>query len=359
MFAFFSSTPIHTNMTASTINAADTSSTTLGSTIFARLHPTTYLARFLDNAIRPDGRSFEAFRDVSVGVSTIETAQGSAIVRYGNSTIIAGVKGEFIDISDIQQTADIDEGEENDMQTDKQNSTRSIGLGPIDKRSLVVGVDLTPMSSAKFKSGPPGEEAQVLASRLMRSFDVCPPFSADTPNIQGTSLRWCLFVDLVCLSYDGNLLDACTLAFNAALNDTKLPSTQSDDQGLVCSSEEAEREPLSLLSTPQTFTFGIVEGTHLLSDPNAFESTMISASITITLDTMKLGTEDDLVGVQCSGRCSALITSEEARKAEAKGHKEGSSNKLRIQDEELVKICLIRARRHCAQVKQAMQSAQR
>ncbi|PWN35327.1 ribosomal protein S5 domain 2-like protein [Meira miltonrushii] len=343
-------------MTASTMNAADNSSTALGSTIFARLHPTTYLARFLDNAIRPDGRSFEAFRDVSVGVSTIETAQGSAIVRYGNSTIIAGVKGEFIDISDIQQTADVDEGDEDDMQID---TNKLIGLGPIDKRSLVVGVDLTPMSSAKFKSGPPGEEAQVLASRLMRSFDVCPPFSADSLNIQGTSLRWCLFVDLVCLSYDGNLLDACTLAVNAALNDTKLPNTQSDDHGLVCSSVESETKPLSLLSSPQTFTFGIVEGTHLLSDPNAFESTMISASITITLDTMKLDTEEDMVGVQCSGRCSALITTEEARQAEAKGRKQGAANKLRIQDEELVKICLMRARRHCAQVKQAMQNAQR
>ncbi|MCO5613809.1 hypothetical protein L7F22_068087 [Adiantum nelumboides] len=349
-------------MTASSANVADPSSTALGSTIFARLHPTTYLARFLDNAIRPDGRSFDAFRDVSVGVSTIETAQGSAIVRYGNSTIIAGVKGEFIDISDeedVQQTADIDEAEENEMQTDKQKSSRSIGLGPIDKRSLVVGVDLTPMSSARFKSGPPGEEAQVLASRLMRSFEVCPPFSADSLNVQGSSLRWCLFVDLVCLSYDGNLLDACTLAVNSALNDTKLPNAQFDDQGLICSSEESEAKPLSLRSFPQTFTFGIVEGTHLLSDPNAFESTMISASITITLDSMKLGTDEDLVGVQCSGRCSALITTEEARQAEVNGRKEGSSNNLRIQDEELAKVCLIRARRHCAQVKKAMQSAQR
>ena len=179
-------------MTASTTSVANSDSTSLGSTIFARLHPTTYLARFLDNAIRPDGRSFDSFREISVGVSTIETAQGSAIVRYGNSTIIAGVKGEFLDISDendVLQISDIDEIEE----SDKQNSSRSIGLGPIDKRSLVIGVDLTPMSSARFRSGPPGEEAQVLASRLMRTFDACPPFSAHSLNIQGSSLRWCLF----------------------------------------------------------------------------------------------------------------------------------------------------------------------
>lgn len=349
-------------MTSSNANASDPNSTILGSTIFARLHPTTYLARFLDNSIRPDGRSFESFRDKSIGVSTIETAQGSAIVRTGNSTIIAGVKAELIDISDeddVKQTTEMDGEREDDLQTERQKSRRSIGLGPIEKRSLIVGVDLTPMSSARFKSGPPGEEAQVLSSRLMRAFDVCPPFFADSLNIQGTSFRWCLFVDLVCLSYDGNLLDACMMATNAALKDTKLPNTSFDDIGIVCSSEPSNANLLSLHSCPQTFSFGVIEGKHLLSDPNAFEGTMISASIVITLDATKSGTEEDLVGIQCSGRCTALISADEAHKAEAKGRKESSSNKLRIQDEELIKICLFRARYHCSQVKQAMQNAQR
>lgn len=40
----------------------------LKASIFQRLHPRAYLERFVAESVRPDGRPFDAWRDVSVNV---------------------------------------------------------------------------------------------------------------------------------------------------------------------------------------------------------------------------------------------------------------------------------------------------
>lgn len=129
----------------------------LGSAIFARLHPASYLSRFLSSSIRPDGRNLDAFRSSTVALSTIETSEGSCIVRQGSTVIVAGVKADIIDLSE----------EANDVDDDEKEAVKGYGLGPVERKRIVVGVELSPMASAKFRPGPPGEESQVLASRLM------------------------------------------------------------------------------------------------------------------------------------------------------------------------------------------------
>ena len=101
--------------------------------VFQRLHPRAYLERFLAENIRPDKRLCDGFRDVHVNVGefffsflkrgfcggggktfflffltgsndvlrwmrrlgSISTANGSALVRMGNTTIVCGVKAEI------------------------------------------------------------------------------------------------------------------------------------------------------------------------------------------------------------------------------------------------------------------------
>jgi exosome complex RNA-binding protein Rrp42 (RNase PH superfamily) len=46
----------------------------LKASIFQRLHPRAYLERFVAEDIRPDGRPFDAWRDVSVNVGRHESA---------------------------------------------------------------------------------------------------------------------------------------------------------------------------------------------------------------------------------------------------------------------------------------------
>ena len=85
--------------------AADTSQDdALKASIFQRLHPRAYLERFLSEGFRPDGRpisstssgtSSDEFRAVNVNVGSIQTANGSALVRVGNTTVVCGVKAEI------------------------------------------------------------------------------------------------------------------------------------------------------------------------------------------------------------------------------------------------------------------------
>lgn len=77
--------------------------------VFQRLHPDQYLNRFLDKGYRPDGRRIDAWRDVSINVGkysvllsrlclllgSIATADGSALVRMGDTTMVCGVKAEI------------------------------------------------------------------------------------------------------------------------------------------------------------------------------------------------------------------------------------------------------------------------
>lgn len=97
--------------TAST-STAPTDATTKAA-IFQRLHPRVYLDRFVQEGIRPDGRDFAEWRDVSINVGaslclhhpissntqilqgSITTANGSSLVRMGKTTVVCGVKAEI------------------------------------------------------------------------------------------------------------------------------------------------------------------------------------------------------------------------------------------------------------------------
>jgi polyribonucleotide nucleotidyltransferase len=72
-----------------------TMTTNLDPQIFQRLHPKAYLERFIAEHVRPDGREASDWRDLFVHVGPIETADGSALVRLGDTTIVCGVKAEI------------------------------------------------------------------------------------------------------------------------------------------------------------------------------------------------------------------------------------------------------------------------
>lgn len=78
---------------------------------YQRLHPHAYLEKFLAEDLRPDGRGVAEFRalQVTLGprmfshclsilrrlIGSISTAEGSALVRLGETTIVCGVKAEI------------------------------------------------------------------------------------------------------------------------------------------------------------------------------------------------------------------------------------------------------------------------
>ena len=60
------------------------------------------MERFLAEQVRPDGREAEEWRDIFVHVGSISTADGSAVVRLGETTIVCGVKAEIAE-PDLEQ----------------------------------------------------------------------------------------------------------------------------------------------------------------------------------------------------------------------------------------------------------------
>lgn len=86
-----------------------------------------------------------------------------------------------------------------------------------------------------------------------------------------------------------------------------------------------------------------------MSDLDAFESALASGSITITLNARPSSTADDLAHVQVTGICSALVTLEEANAAAIQGQDE-EDGKISIKDEDLIAICIYRARQRCAEM---------
>ena len=79
--------------------------------IFKRLHPATYLRRFLAEGIRPDGRACDEFRSIAVNAGgpacclamsqssiqctgSVTTADGSALVRLGETAVVCGLRVE-------------------------------------------------------------------------------------------------------------------------------------------------------------------------------------------------------------------------------------------------------------------------
>ncbi|KAI0774691.1 ribosomal protein S5 domain 2-type protein [Trametes elegans] len=223
---------------------------------FQRLHPKTYLERFLAEQIRPDGRDLDEWRDVSVDVGSISTADGSALVRLGSTTVVCGVKAEVAE-----------------PELDSPHS----GF-------LVPNLDLPAICSPKFKPGPPTDEAQVLSDRLnevLVSSGIVPTYSL---CIEPGKAVWVLYVDATCINYDGNAFDATLLAMVAALKNTRLPKATYYEVTKRTTCSRKVQEPLQIGRLPTSFSFGIFDGTHLLADPTSFEEPLLDTTVSVVLD---------------------------------------------------------------------------
>lgn len=71
-----------------------TSTATDNFEIFSRIQPHEYLKRFLDQKVRPDGRTLNEFRKTMITSGAISTANASAMVRLGGTTVVCGIKAE-------------------------------------------------------------------------------------------------------------------------------------------------------------------------------------------------------------------------------------------------------------------------
>ena len=250
--------------------AAVADSQSLAADAFKRLYPDQYFSRFLADGIRPDGRTLGRARATSIGLGAISVADGSALVRVGNTTALAAVK------LDLQRPAD----------------------SSPDRGSVAFNVEVAPFSSADWRPGKAPELVSFVSERLsqiMGSGSPRPPLDLTQLCIAVGKACWAAEVSVYILNADGSVLDTVLLAVVAALSSAVLPPITTTSDGEVhrrTAAEEAsatgERDAdlwkrIELDAVPLSLTCCLY-GEHLLADATAEEEAIASSSVTVILD---------------------------------------------------------------------------
>ncbi len=149
----------------------------------------------LSRGVRLDGRRLDEIRNVEIVPGYVERAEGSALVRLGETVVLAGVKTDVV--APFPDTP--------------------------NEGVLVVHAEFVPLASPTFEPGPPDENAIELARVIDRSLREIRAVALDKLVLEPGKHVWRVYVDIYVLNHDGNLFDASALAAMAALLSTRLP----------------------------------------------------------------------------------------------------------------------------------------
>lgn len=222
----------------------------------------------LDRGVRVDGRKLNEYRKLSITLGYAKKAEGSALVKLGDTTVLAGVKLE-----------------EEEPFPDTPN-----------QGNLVVNVELLPLAYETFEPGPPDENAIELARVVDRSLRDSKAVDLSKLVITPGKKIWTAWVDVYVLNYDGNILDACTLASVAALYNTKLPKIEVEGENVRIIREE--KTDIIPINYPVVTVTAAKIGNHIIVDPNIDEESIadVKLSISYTRDGRIVGMQKNFSG---------------------------------------------------------------
>lgn len=225
---------------------------------------------------RIDGRSLLDFREIKIEYGTIEKANGSAQLSLGKTKVLVGVKVEI--------------GE-------PYSDTPDEGV-------LTVNAELVPLASPSFEPGPPDENSIELARVVDRGIRESKAIDLKKLCIFHGKKVFVVFVDIYVLDYDGNLIDASSLASLAALLNTKIKNYEVKNGEIIY---KEELIPLPIQNYPVTVTLAKVNNT-LIVDPCLEEEQVMQSRLTITIDK-----NDNICAIQKGGL--GELTLDEIKKA--------------------------------------------
>jgi exosome complex component RRP43 len=218
--------------------------------------PHNYYMKFIKENFRPDHRNLSDVRSFKVDLDCINTANGSALVKLGSTLVLCGVKAQLCKPKDDEPS----------------------------RGFIIPNVDLPPLCSIKFKniSGNINEQAQYLTQLMYDIIKESKCIDEEDLCIKSGSLVWTLYIDIICLNYDGNLQDACCLAMISALKCTKLYEIVYDtelEQPIFKAPFSQNRLPV--YNIPICTTVFSIDDAILLCDPNKEEEDFARSYITI------------------------------------------------------------------------------
>lgn len=236
---------------------------------FRRLYPAEFLQQFLKDGVRPDGRPLGRARPTSLSVGSLPNAEGSAMVKLGNTTMLAGVKLEVMP---------------------------SPGDAP-DEGRIVVDFQMPPVCSPLVRPGRRSELEPVITEQINNALSSSSVVDLRELTITPGKAAWMAYLDVYCLDSDGSLLDAALLASIAALAHLKIPDVAVSDDGKVFpanlltqekeegaqSLKNVQGRRLKLGKVPMALTCAL-HPKYILPDPTAEEESILKTIVTVITD---------------------------------------------------------------------------
>lgn len=200
---------------------------------------------------RLDGRGLTDYRQpIKIETDIAGAAEGSASVQIGKTVIMAGVK----------------------LSIEKPYNDTP------DEGGIMVNVELLPLSSSEYESGPPGIKAVELARVVDRGIREAKTIDFKKLCLVPGEKAWFVSIDLITINDDGNLFDAAGLAALTALKSTRFP--EHDETTYVVDYKKKTKKMLPLLKEPLPVTVYKI-GKALFIDPTAEEEKAYEARLTV------------------------------------------------------------------------------
>lgn len=160
----------------------------------------------LEEGKRLDNRRLDETRPITIEPGYIEKADGSALVKMGETVVLAGVKVE--------------------LGTPYPDTP--------DEGIIMVNAEFVPVASPYFEPGPPDENAFELSRVIDRSLRETKAIKLDELVVTPGQKVMIVWDDIYILNHAGNLIDAASIATLAALATTRLPEVDtSGDQPVI------------------------------------------------------------------------------------------------------------------------------
>ena len=208
---------------------------------------TTHLLDLAAVGKRLDGRGPDEYRKITVEPGFITTADGSALVRIGDTAVVAGIK-----LEPGKPFAD----------------TPNAGV-------LTTNAELIPLSNPTFEPGPPQPWAIEVSRVVDRAIRAAETIDLTRLCVTPGEKTWVCYADIHVIDHSGNLIDAALLAALSALAHATVPAKRF---------EVAEADyPLEVQHFPIECTF-VRLGDTIVIDPTFDEERAAQGRLTVATD---------------------------------------------------------------------------
>ncbi|KAH7646536.1 exosome complex component rrp43-like [Dermatophagoides farinae] len=225
--------------------------------LFKVLQPLQFMQTILNSGTRHDGRKFDESRHVLVSCDCVTSANGSALIKFGTSSVMCGITTSLVKPN-----------------TDKPDE----GIIEIDVR---------------FSNTCTNELDNPDRTTISGYVRECVKKFYHMQNIM---------LEIICLNMDGSIVDLSLLATLVALKKCKLRKYEIETEfGLITPTNEYEK--IEIRTCPMLCTFVIIDK-HLLIDPTMNEEELSDSTIRMAIDPDSSIDSDCLYLLEATGSCT-------------------------------------------------------